>query len=52
MNSVANNPINTQEQRDHELLALAYVNKPEIQAVKEQVREFWLNEVKPSAEMR
>ncbi len=52
MKSFANNPINTQEQRDHELLALAYFNKPEIQAVKEQVREYWLNEVKPSAEMR
>lgn len=52
MKSFANNPINSQEQRDHELLALAYFNKPEIQIVKEQVREFWLNEVKPSAEMR
>lgn len=46
------NPIATEEQDAHELLALDYFNRDEIQQVMAEVREYWLNEVKPSADMR
>jgi len=47
-----NNPINTEEQRQHELLALDYYQHPEVVTAREQVREFWLQHAAPSATMR
>ncbi len=46
------NPINTAQQREHELLALRYYRHPEIVATREAVREFWLQHAAPSATMR
>ena len=50
MNS--SNPISTEQQRQHELLALSYYQHPDIVATREQVREFWLEHAAPSATMR
>ncbi len=47
-----NNPINTAQQREHELLALEYYRHPEVVATREEVREFWLHHAAPSATMR
>ena len=52
MKPFSHNPIATQQQAEHELLALEYFQHSEIQAVYSQVREYWLNEVNPSADMR
>ena len=47
-----NNPISTDEQRAHELLALEYFNHPEIVSAREAVRTFWLEHAAPSHAMR
>ena len=47
----AHNPINTQQQREHELLALWYYRHPEIQAAREEVRAYWLDLVEPGPVM-
>lgn len=52
MQAFSHNPIATVQQAEHELLALKYFQHPELCAVREQVREFWLNEVEPSEDMR
>lgn len=41
------NPIDTQQQREHELLALAYYRHPEIQQTRAEVRQEWLDLTKP-----
>ena len=41
------NPINTESQIQHELEALEIFNLKEIQQQKDQVRNFWLDLVKP-----
>lgn len=46
-----NNPIDTAQQRAHELTALHYYRHPEIQAARAQVREFWLDLVRPGEAM-
>ena len=45
------NPINTESQIQHELEALEIFNLKEIQQQKDQVRNFWLDLVKPSEVM-
>ena len=45
------NPINTESQIQHELEALEIFNLKEIQQQKNQVRNFWLDLVKPSEVM-
>ena len=47
-----NNPIDTPEQRGHELLALSYYHHPEIEAAREEVRAYWLDLAQPSEVMR
>lgn len=47
-----NNPISTEEQRAHELLALGYFQHPEIVRAREEIREFWLEHAAPSDSMR
>jgi hypothetical protein len=42
------NPIDTPQQRAHELLALSYYNHPEIVAARQEVRTYWLDLAKPS----
>jgi hypothetical protein len=49
---VANNPIATPEQREHELRALEVFNLPEIRTAREAVRDYWLDLASPSPEMR
>lgn len=46
-----NNPIDTPQQREHELLALKYYAHPEIQSARESVRAFWLDLVQPAEAM-
>lgn len=46
------NPIDTAEQREHELLALSYYQHPEIQAAREEIRAYWLDLAQPSAVMQ
>ncbi len=46
-----NNPIDTPQQREHELLALSYYRHPEIQATREEIRTYWLDLAQPSAVM-
>ena len=46
------NPIDTPQQREHELLALELFNSPELQTVYAQVRVYWLDLAKPSPDMR
>ena len=46
-----NNPIDTPQQREHELQALRYYRHPEIQARREEVRSYWLDLVKPGEAM-
>ena len=45
------NPIDTPQQREHEVLALSYYRHPEIQAAREEIRAYWLDLAKPSAVM-
>jgi hypothetical protein len=45
------NPIDTPQQREHELFALSYYRHPEILAAREAVRAEWLALVEPSADM-
>jgi hypothetical protein len=46
-----NNPIDTPQQREHELLALSYYRHPEIRIAREEVRAHWLALAQPSADM-
>ncbi len=46
------NPIDTAQQREHELLALAYYRHPEIRAARDEIRAYWLDLALPSAAMR
>ena len=46
-----NNPIDTPQQREHELEALAYYRHPEIKAARNEVRGYWLDLVKPGPDM-
>lgn len=46
------NPIDTLEQREHELLALSYYHHPEIVAAREEMRVYWLDLAQPSDVMR
>ncbi len=46
-----NNPIDTPEQREHELLALSYYRHPEIVAARNEIRAYWLDLAKPSEVM-
>ncbi|MDG2046362.1 MAG: hypothetical protein P8J79_04020 [Halioglobus sp.] len=50
--ATVNNPIDTPQQREHELLALELFNSPELQKIYAQVRFYWLNLAKPSSDMR
>ncbi len=50
--AMVNNPIDTPQQREHELLALELFNSSELQAVYAQVRVYWLDLAKPSPDMR
>lgn len=52
MNNFPHNPIATQQQNEHELLALEYFNHPDIVNTRAEVKAWWLNEVKPSQTMR
>jgi len=45
------NPIDTPQQREHELLALQYYQHPEIRAAREEIRAYWLDLAKPGAVM-
>ena len=45
------NPIDTPQQREHELLALSYYHQPEIQAAREDIRAYWLDLAKPGEVM-
>lgn len=45
------NPIDTPQQREHELLALSYYRHPEIRAAREEIRAYWLELAAPSAVM-
>ncbi|WP_101760369.1 hypothetical protein [Oceanicoccus sp. KOV_DT_Chl] len=47
--SVANNPINTEQQRQHERYAVELFNTPELIKVRQQVHDYWLDLAKPSA---
>ena len=49
---LANNPIDTAQQREHELLALELFSSPELERVRAQVRDYWLDLEQPTAEMR
>jgi hypothetical protein len=49
---MVNNPIDTPQQREHELLALELFNSSELQAAYTQVRVYWLDLAKPSPDMR
>jgi len=49
--TLSNNPIDTPQQREHELLALSYYRHPEIQAAREEIRAYWLDLAQPSAVM-
>ena len=49
---VANNPIDTAEQRAHERYALELYNSPELTATRAQVRDYWLELAQPSDVMR
>ena len=46
------NPIATAEQREHERNALRLYQHPVIQQTREEVRRYWLDAAKPSADMR
>jgi hypothetical protein len=46
------NPIDTAEQREHELLALSYYHHPEIRAARKEIHAYWLDLAKPSAVMQ
>ncbi|MCZ6830705.1 MAG: hypothetical protein O7F73_14185 [Gammaproteobacteria bacterium] len=48
---VANNPIDTAEQRQHELFALELYQGEGLQQVRAQVRDYWLELAQPSADM-
>jgi hypothetical protein len=48
---LANNPIDTAEQRQHELYALELYRGETLQQVRENVREYWLDLVRPGADM-
>ncbi len=48
----AKNPIDTREQRQHELLALELYNSPELRRVREHVHDYWLQLANPSLAMR
>jgi len=43
----SNNPIDTPQQREHELLALSYYRHPEIQAAREEIHTYWLDLAQP-----
>jgi hypothetical protein len=45
------NPIDTAQQREHELLALAYYRHPEIEAARAEIRAYWLDLAGPSKVM-
>ncbi len=47
-----NNPVDTQQQRQHERLALQYFAHPDILAEKDRVRAMWLDLARPSEVMR
>jgi len=47
----SHNPIDTPQQREHELLALTYYHHPEIRAAREEVRAYWLSLAQPGAAM-
>ncbi|MEZ5571256.1 MAG: hypothetical protein R3E64_04455 [Halioglobus sp.] len=47
-----NNPIDTPQQREHELLALSYYHHPEIRGAREDIRSYWLDLARPGAVMR
>jgi hypothetical protein len=49
--AVMNNPIDTQQQRDHERRALRLYRSQHLQAVRAEVREHWLATVKPGPAM-
>jgi hypothetical protein len=46
------NPIATAEQHEHERRALRLYRSPEIERAREEVRNYWLEAAKPSADMR
>lgn len=48
---VVNNPIDTPQQRKHELYALELYNSERLRSVRAQVRDYWLDLAKPSATM-
>ena len=50
--TIANNPIATPEQHEHELLALEVFNSAEIRETVNGVREYWLDLAQPSPAMR
>ena len=50
--SVANNPIATEQQHQHELLALEFFQHPEISEHLKEMRRYWLDLAKPSDEMQ
>jgi len=50
--AVANIPIATAEQCKHERFALELYRDPSLVRVRDAVRSFWLDEVKPGDEMR
>ncbi len=49
---IVGNPIDTPVQREHELLALELFSSPELQDVYGQVKDYWLDLARPSADMR
>jgi len=46
------NPLDTTEQREHELFALELFDSPELRAVRAEVRDYWLDLAQPSPTMR
>jgi hypothetical protein len=50
--SLPENPIATEEQHEHERRAVRLYQHPAIQRTREEVRRFWLDAAKPSADMR
>lgn len=49
--TVVNNPIDTRQQREHELYALELYNSEQLRSARAKVREDWLELAKPSATM-
>ena len=52
MTRVLDNPIATPEQHEHERRAVRLYQHPVIQQTREEVRNYWLDAAKPSADMR